>query len=77
MSDRPYGYRYCKACNKALYNFSEQADGLHSLTESSPSCFRSWIEWYERTKRQSAFKLKYNSPERSVAIDEWLEAGHP
>ncbi len=77
MSDKPYGYTHCKCCGDALHKFSDQADGLHSKNETDPSCFLRWVQWHEKTKLKSAFALSYNSPERAVAIDEWLVAGAP
>jgi len=77
MSDKSYGYRHCKRCGRAIQRISDQADGLHSLDDQQDSCFYRWVQWHEKTKLKSAFALSYNSPERAVAIDEWLEAGAP
>ncbi len=82
MSDTGIRYTRCRSphCGgEELVDSIDRCDGLCSTGKAS--CFDRFFQWDRARGSVQALEVDLasaaRSPERSVAIDEWLEAGAP
>lgn len=79
MTDTGIRYTHCRGphCGgRVLLRESERADGLCLGEPNRAGCFSRANDWADQHLPDTA-EAGLDSPEWSVAIDQWLEAGAP
>lgn len=76
---------HCKRCGVKLKAMCDTQDGLcsmlHDASELDTTCYTRWLNWVESHNMAHVLvptpSDNYDTPERLVAIDLWLERGTP